>query len=73
MILQLDPPLPMSTPKGTGVAHVLIDYGLEFNLMWVVFLDDSGEIWAFDNTEVRAMPNTSYGAIRNEQGNRKTT
>lgn len=64
MILQLDPPMPMTTPRGTGVAHFLIDYGLEFNLMWVVFLDDTGECWSFDNTEILAMPNASYGAVR---------
>ncbi len=40
-ILQLNPPLPVVTPKGDGYAHVLIDYGSEFNLLWVVFLDDS--------------------------------
>ena len=63
-ILQLNPPLPMTTPKGTGLAHFLIDYGIEFNLMWTVFLDDTGECWTFDNTEIRAMPNASYGADR---------
>ena|SRR5437867_6909113 len=35
-------------PDSAGVAHLVIDYGLEFNLMWVVFLDDTGECWAFD-------------------------
>src|SRR5439155_24520930 len=30
----------------------------------VVFLDDTGECWAFDNPEVRAMPNVSYAARR---------
>lgn len=66
MILQLDPPLPLWTNKGTGVAHFLIDYGLEFDLMWVVFLDDTGQCWSLRNTDVRAMPNISYGATRPE-------
>jgi len=42
-LLQLDPSIPVITPKGDGYAHILIDYGAEFNLLWVVFLDDSGE------------------------------
>lgn len=63
-IHRLDPPMPLSTPKGTGLAHLVIDYGLEFNLTWVVFLDDSGECWSFDNPDVRAMPNLTYRAER---------
>ncbi len=33
MMLQLNPPIPVETPKGRGVAQVLIDYGLEHNLI----------------------------------------
>lgn len=61
MILQLDPPIPLNTPKGPGIAHFVIDYGAEFNLMWTVFLDDSGECWTFDNREVRACKNITLG------------
>lgn len=57
MIIQLDPPIPLSTPKGKGLAWILIDYGAEHNLMWVVALDDNGEIWTFQNPEVRAQKN----------------
>jgi hypothetical protein len=53
-ILQLDPPLPVITPKGDGYAHQLIDYGPEYHLHWVCFLDDSGECWTYDNTQIRA-------------------
>ncbi len=51
----------MKTPKGLGLAWVLIDYGAEHNLMWVVTLDDSGEIWTFQNPEVRAQKNITMG------------
>jgi hypothetical protein len=60
-ILQLKPPIPVVTPKGDGYAHVLIDYGAEFNLLWVVFLDDSGECWTYDNSQVRAQKNVTMG------------
>jgi hypothetical protein len=58
-MLRLDPPLPMDTPKGHALAHVLIDYGAECDLIWVCFQDGSGEIWAWSNREVRAQENAS--------------
>jgi hypothetical protein len=59
--LQLDPPIPVVTPKGDGYAHLLIDYGPEYNLLWVCFLDDSGECWTYDNTQIRAQKNITMG------------
>ena len=61
MILQLNPPLPLVTPKGPGWAHAVIDYGPESNLLWVVFLDAGGECWAFQNPEIRMQPNVTLG------------
>src|SRR5450755_1155476 len=60
-ILQLDPPIPVVTPKGEGYAHLLIDYGPEYNLLWVCFLDDSGECWTYDITQIRAQKNVTMG------------
>lgn len=60
-LLQLDPPLPLTTPKGDGVAHVLIDYGPESDLYWTVFLTETGEIWTFSNRHVRASKNITLG------------
>ena len=60
-ILQLNPPLPLNTPKGPGLAHFLIDYGAEFNLMWTVFLDDTNECWTFQNPDIRAQRNSTFG------------
>lgn len=57
MILQLDPTIPVITPEGKGFAHLVIDYGQEHHLLWVVFLDNTGECWTFSNPEVRAQPN----------------
>lgn len=61
MIIQLNPPLELSTPKGKGYAWFLIDYGLEHNLMWVVAITDTNEIWTFQNPEVRATNNITAG------------
>jgi hypothetical protein len=62
MILQqLNPPLPMTTPHGAGLAHFVMDYGPESHLMWVVFLDVDGACWTVPNPEVRMASNWSLG------------
>jgi hypothetical protein len=61
MMLQLNPTLEMDTCKGRGHAEVLIDYGPEADLLWVVVLNDTGEIWAFRSKDVRATANISIG------------
>ena len=60
MILQLDPPIPVKTPKGNGLAQVLIDYGPEHDLIWVVFQTD-GECWSWRNQDIRAESNLTFG------------
>ncbi len=57
MMLQLNPPIPLDTPKGPGIAWAVIDYGMEFDLMWVVAINESGEIWTFGNPHLRAQKN----------------
>ncbi|HEX5508939.1 MAG TPA: hypothetical protein VFX37_10590 [Pseudolabrys sp.] len=63
MILQLNPPLPMITPRGKGLAHFVIDYGIESHLHWTVALGDSGEIWTYPNPQVRMEFNHTIGRI----------
>ena len=58
-MLQLNPPLPVVTPKGKAMAHVLIDYGPEHDLIWTCFQQD-GEIWCWRNQDVRADKNTTF-------------
>lgn len=57
MIIQLNPPLPLITPKGNGLAHFLIDYGIEHDLIWVVFQDDTGECWSWLNRDIKIQSN----------------
>lgn len=61
-VTQLNPPLPVKTPKGKAIAHFLIDYGMEADLVWVCFLRN-GEIWCLRNSEVRADDNITYGRM----------
>ncbi len=70
MILQLDPPIPVYVlGKGTGVAHVLIDYGMDYDLQWVVFMDETSECWTLTNPQIRAQWNITYGRIPKERDN----
>jgi hypothetical protein len=66
MITQLDPPLPLQTPKGSGWAHLVIDYGQESHLLWVVFMDADGACWVVPNPEVRMYNNWTLGRGRPE-------
>ncbi len=49
---RIDPPFPLVTPKGKAMAHFVIDYGYEHDLMWVCFQDDSRECWTWRNSDV---------------------
>ena len=61
MILQLNPSIPVETPKGKGQATFMIDYSPEHDFYWVVFLDESRECWTFGNRDIRAQPNITLG------------
>jgi hypothetical protein len=61
MMLQLNPPLPVVTPKGSGYAVLVVDYSQEHHLMWVVALDEGGQLWMFENPQVRLAANFTLG------------
>lgn len=62
-ILQLNPALPVSCPKGSGLAHFIIDYGIESNIIWGIFIDDTCEIWWYQNDKVRAQKNITQDRV----------
>lgn len=62
MFTQLNPTIPVEViGKGKGYAIAVIDYGQEHHLLWVVVLDDSGEIWTTPNPQVRVQSNWTMG------------
>ena len=65
VILQLDPWIPLDTPRGPAEAAFLIDYGEQKPLLFVCFLRSDGSQWTFDNREVRLEKNVTMG-IRTE-------
>ncbi len=59
---QLDPTLPVTVQgKGSGYAMAVIDYGPEHHLIWVVAIDETGEIWSAQNPQVRMQANWTMG------------
>ena len=61
MLTRLEPPIPLNTVKGSGYAFAVIDYSFESDLIWVVALDESREIWCVPNAEVRMQQNWTAG------------
>ncbi|MAR56313.1 MAG: hypothetical protein CMM93_03940 [Rickettsiales bacterium] len=61
MLLQLNPPLLIETPKGRAWAVAMIDYGPQWDLQWVTFVNDTGECWTFRNSQIRQGSNYTHG------------
>lgn len=62
MILQLNPALPLRhIDKGAFLAHFIHDDGIESDIYFTGFLEDSGEIWTFSNRVLRAQKNITIG------------
>jgi hypothetical protein len=60
MILQLNPQIPVYiVDKGEGYALALVDYSQDHSLMWLVAMNDTGEMWIVPNEKVRAQWNYS--------------
>lgn len=61
MLTQLNPQIPLNTEKGSGMAIAVIDYSSEHHLLWVIILDEGGEIWCVPNNKIRGLNNYSMG------------
>ncbi len=62
MFTQLNPSIPvLIVNKGTGEAIAVIDYSKEDDLIFVVALDDGGEVWCVPNKDIRLIKNYTIG------------
>jgi hypothetical protein len=61
MMIQLNPPIHVTTPLGEGDALLIIDYGCNLNTVWVIHLFAEGKVSHFDSSDVRIMGNLMYG------------
>tara|TARA_A100001388_G_scaffold221176_1_gene171901 strand:- start:261 stop:557 length:297 start_codon:yes stop_codon:yes gene_type:complete len=66
-ILQLQPPIPVVTPMGDAIAHLIIDYSIEHSIHWVVFMEDTGQCWTLPNEKIRAQRNITLGRMNPEK------
>jgi hypothetical protein len=61
---QLDPPIPVHVMgRGDGMAQLVIDYGPDYDLCWIVFMDDDGQCWAVRNPGIRGRWNETMGRM----------
>jgi len=64
MMLQLHPTIPLHTELGPGRALLVIDYGTDINTIWVVALDNGGQIKHFDSNQVTLQENYTLGTTK---------
>lgn len=63
-MLQLDPSIPVYViDKGVGEAIAWFDYSKEDHLLWLVCMNDTGEMWLIPNPQIRLQSNPSLGRI----------
>lgn len=65
-LLQLNPMLPVSCPKGNGYAFAMIDYSQEHDILFCIAIDGTGEIWIYKNSEVKFQKNISLGRFERD-------
>ena len=61
MITRIEPPIPVTTPKGKAMAIAWIEYGIDNDLVWMCIQDQTGECWQFENAKIRARTNLTWG------------
>jgi hypothetical protein len=61
VILQLDPTIPLETPRGKGFAHFLMDFGQEHYSYFGIFLDDTGQFWWISQKDCTLQYNITMG------------
>lgn len=66
-VTRIDPPIPLMVRRDCvwqkAMAHFLIDYGFEHDLMFVTFVDDTHECWTIRAPDVRSQDNISSGRL----------
>jgi len=51
----------LDTPKGKALAIIFQDYGFDHHNLWTCVVEETGEIWTFQNPEVRARADYTFG------------
>jgi len=51
----------LDTPKGLALAKFLVDRGIDSDNEWICIINETGEIWSFDNSDVRVTKSLTLG------------
>lgn len=51
-ILQLQPQIYVQTPLGKGWCFFILEYDLNINTIWLVRLDETGQVKHFDSNDI---------------------
>ncbi len=68
---QLNPAIPCITPKGAALAIFISFPSEEHNLLWTVCQDDTGEVWTWENPDIRLTRNITFGRMNISEIRRK--
>jgi hypothetical protein len=67
-LIQLNPPIPMSDEAGRkGIAYFLLDYGIDWETLFLIAWDDTAEWWWVSQSKLRAAKNISLGRLPQEK------
>ncbi|WP_160169047.1 hypothetical protein [Bradyrhizobium sp. Ai1a-2] len=53
----------VDTPKGEALVKFLVDRGIDSDNEWICVVNDTGEIWSFNNRDIRAVKNYTVGRL----------
>ncbi len=61
MIHELRQVIWLETPKGLALAKFLVDRGVDADNEWICIVNETGEIWSFDNSDVLVCKSYTLG------------
>jgi len=53
--------LEVDTPKGRASVWLVTEYGTETEKVFTCIIKETGEIWEFNNKDIRAVNNSTFG------------
>lgn len=61
VIVELRQVIWLETPKGVALAKFLVDRGVDADNEWICIVNETGEIWSFDNSDVLVCKSYTLG------------
>jgi hypothetical protein len=65
MIHEIKQAIWLDTPKGLALAKFLVDRGIDSDNEWICIINETGEIWSFDNSDVLVCKSYTLGRRAN--------